>query len=118
MKIKIDEHLPNELLVEFRNAGHEADSVFDEGLAGSPDDTLLDCASTAQRVLITLDKGIADIRSYPPGRYQGIVLLRPKFAGRQSIVAFVQRHVIGLLSRDLTGELLVVTESGVRTRQS
>ena len=34
MKFKIDENLPSELAVDLRDLGHEADTVFDESLAG------------------------------------------------------------------------------------
>lgn len=41
MKFKLDENLPVELLSTLRDAGHEADSVHDEGLVGMPDSQIL-----------------------------------------------------------------------------
>lgn len=37
MKFKIDENLPSELAADLRHLGHEADTVFDEGLLGAKD---------------------------------------------------------------------------------
>jgi predicted nuclease of predicted toxin-antitoxin system len=61
MKFKIDENLPTEVLSDLRAAGHEADSLPDEGLAGVPDSIVLDRVQREGRILLTLDKGIADI---------------------------------------------------------
>ena len=38
MKFKLDEDLPNELALVFRNAGHDAVTVLDQGLSGEPID--------------------------------------------------------------------------------
>ena len=41
MKVKLDENLPAKLLDDLRAAGHEADTVRDEALAGAPDAVVL-----------------------------------------------------------------------------
>jgi hypothetical protein len=40
-----------------------------------------DLARRERRVLLTLDKGIADVRANPPESHAGIVLFRPPAAG-------------------------------------
>ncbi len=57
MKVKLDENLPAELLDDLRAAGHEADTVRNEGLTGSPDAVILERVRSDRRVLFTLDKG-------------------------------------------------------------
>ncbi len=42
MKFKVDENLPLELLTDLRVAGHEAETVSEEGLPGAPDAVLLE----------------------------------------------------------------------------
>jgi hypothetical protein len=116
VRFKLDENLPIELLDDLRTAGHEADGLRDEGLIGAPDDAVLDLTRRENRVLLTLDKGIADIRAYPPQAHAGIVLFRPPAAGRGSTLLFVRRHLASLFERDLTGRLLVITEHGLRLR--
>ena len=49
------------LVTDVRNLGQDADSVTDEGLAGAPDPTVLDAAFESDRILLTLDKGIANL---------------------------------------------------------
>lgn len=41
MKFKIDGNLPSELAADLRDLGHEADTVFDEGLVGAKDPVLV-----------------------------------------------------------------------------
>jgi hypothetical protein len=63
-----------------------------------------------------MDKGIADVRAYPPERYAGIVLFRPASAGRGAVLAFVRANLGALLDQNISGRLLVVSERGIRTR--
>ena len=116
MKLKLDENLPAELCVDLRAAGHEADSIVDEGLAGKPDEAILEHARLERRVLMTMDKGIADVRVHPPDQHAGIVLLRPKHTGRGNVLAFARDHLPGVLRLDLPGRLVVITEAGFRIR--
>lgn len=117
MKFKVDENLPSEIVTDLRKDGHEADSVWDEGLAGSPDPVIISRARREGRIVLTLDKGMADIRTYPPDRHPGIVLFRPAGAGRSNVLGFVRRHLPALLGRKMSGHLFVVSERGVRTRR-
>ena len=56
--------------------GHDVDTVADEGLTGAADQDVVTTATAAGRILISLDRGLGDIRSYPPGSHTGIVVLR------------------------------------------
>jgi len=66
MIIKIDENLPIDIVQAVRSAGHDADAVGDQGLAGADAATLLAKVQSEARAIFTLDKGIGDIRKYPP----------------------------------------------------
>jgi predicted nuclease of predicted toxin-antitoxin system len=55
MKFKLDENLPAEIKVDLNAAGHEADTVVDEGLGGASDSQILSQANTEGRVLLTMD---------------------------------------------------------------
>ncbi len=116
MKFKLDENLPAELLGDLRAAGHDGQTVQEEGLVGAPDPPILENVKREGLVLLTMDRGIADVRAYPPERYPGIVLFRPRTSGRGAVLAFVRRHLPALLHSDLAGHLLVVSEGGIRTR--
>lgn len=116
MRFKLDENLPVELVAELARLGHDADTVHAEELTGEPDPRIVEAASAEGRILLTLDKGLADITAYPPGTHAGIVLFRPVSAGRETAFGFVQRHLARLESGLAAGRITVVTETGIRRR--
>lgn len=116
MRFKLDENLPVELLADLRVASHEAETVADEGITGAPDSVVLERVRSEGRVLLTLDKGIGDVRIYPPEDYAGIILFRPPTSGRGAVLDFVRRHLPSILHTDLPGHLLVVTDRSIRVR--
>jgi predicted nuclease of predicted toxin-antitoxin system len=116
MRFKLDENLPAELVADLRLAGHDAETVPDEGITGAPDSMLVEKVRSEGSVLLTLDKGIADVRTYPPEDYADIILFRPSTSGRGAVLAFVRRHLHTILQTDLAGHLLVVTDRSIRVR--
>ena len=76
MKFKLDENLPVSSAAILASAGHDVDTVGEEGLSGAPDPEVVAAATAAGRVLISLDVGLAGIRAYSPGSHAGIVVLR------------------------------------------
>jgi predicted nuclease of predicted toxin-antitoxin system len=113
---KIDENLPAEIADDLMAAGHDADTVENEGLAGADDRLMLSRVQSDGRAFLTMDKGIADVRAYPPLQYSGIVLFRLRSAGRSSVLSFVRRQLLTLLQLPLSGHLLVVSENSIRIR--
>lgn len=76
MKFKIDENLPQEFAQLLGRAGHDAESVLDEGLVGDPDSRIIEVCRNEDRCLITLDLDFSDMRTYPPVNLKGLVVLR------------------------------------------
>jgi predicted nuclease of predicted toxin-antitoxin system len=76
VKFKLDENLPISSAQALAGCGHEVDTVAAEGLTGAADPRVVAAAAAEARVLITLDRGMGDIRAYPPGSHAGIVVLR------------------------------------------
>jgi len=76
MKIKLDENLPVRLAGMLASLGHDADSVFAEGLAGSSDPVVWHAAQAAGRFFITQDLDFSDLRAYQPGTHPGILVVR------------------------------------------
>jgi predicted nuclease of predicted toxin-antitoxin system len=116
VKFKLDEHLPVELLGDLRQAGHDASSIFEEGLSGSADQIVMAHVKSEHRCLLTMDKGIADIRAYPPQDYNGIVLFRPHQTGRGAVLRFIRQNLAAVLPLISPGTLIVVSDQGIRAR--
>ena len=72
VKFKLDENLPVSSAAILTGAGHDVDTVTQEGLIGAPDQDVVAAATAAGRILISLDRGLGDIRAYPPGSHAGI----------------------------------------------
>jgi len=76
VKFKLDEKLPVSSARSLAKSGHDVDTVAAEGLTGAADPDVVAAAAAEERMLITLDRGMGDIRAYPPGSHAGIVVLR------------------------------------------
>jgi len=116
VKFKLDENLPSELARYLHVLGHDADTVGDEELRGAPDPVIVQAAGGGGRVLLTLDKGIANIQRYPIHQHAGVVLFRPHTLGRRAVLAFVQEHLKRILELNLTGRLIIVGPNRIRSR--
>ncbi|MBO6574753.1 MAG: DUF5615 family PIN-like protein [Rhodothermales bacterium] len=116
LKLKLDENLPASAKAIFREQGHDARTVHDQGLEGIKDRTLSVVCRAEGRVLVTLDLDFADIRRYPPHETPGTIVLR---AGRQSLRRL--RRMCSFASERMTrfdpsGQLWVIDSTGLRTR--
>lgn len=116
MRFKVDENLPVEVAELLQRAGHEALTVHDQGLAGETDSALATACQSEHRALITLDTDFADIRTYPPGHYSGLVVLRLKQQDRRRVLEVVSRLVKAIAVEDLVRHLWIVDERRIRVR--
>lgn len=117
MRFKIDENLPVEAADLLRDAGHEADTVHDEHLAWADDARVIGEAKAGGRALVTLDGDFADIRSYPPAEWPGILVLRPASQDKDAVLRLLSRVVTLFESEPVAGKLWVVEETRVRIRE-
>jgi predicted nuclease of predicted toxin-antitoxin system len=117
VKLKTDENLPETAAALLRAAGHDATTTVNEGLGGAADPRVAAVCRTEGRALLTLDRGLGDIRAYPPAEYHGIVVLRPPNQQIDTLLALV-RGVIALLEiHPLEGSLWIVDDRRVRIRR-
>lgn len=116
MKFKLDENLPTELAADLRALGHDAETVLDEGLRGAADATLVRAAAAEARILLTLDKGIANLLQYPSHEHGGVVLFRPDSSGRRAVLEFMRAFLPRLLEMELQKKVTVAGPSRIRSR--
>jgi predicted nuclease of predicted toxin-antitoxin system len=116
MRAKLDENLPIEVADLLRAAGWDSETVHDEGLAGAADGRVAAACQAEARVLFTLDLDFADIRAYPPGEYEGIVVLRPAKANRRQVLALVARVIPVMAAERVGRRLWIVEPGGIRVR--
>jgi predicted nuclease of predicted toxin-antitoxin system len=116
MMFKVDENLPTEVADLLMNAGHDACTVHQQGLAGMPDEALMARLKLEARIMITLDRGIGDIRRFPPDTHAGVVVLRPVGRSKPADLLLLKRHLSTLVGMELRRRLVVVAADGMRVR--
>lgn len=116
MKFKIDENLPVEFADLLRNSGHDADTVNDEGLTGSPDEIVIAACRDESRCLITLDLDFSDMRVYPPSDLGGLIVLRLSRQDKAHVLEVAGRMIPLLEIEPIEQRLWIVDEERVRIR--
>lgn len=89
MKVKLDENISAQLLEVLRHAGHDTDTVADEGLTGRPDHDVWAAAQAADRFLVTQNLDFSDSRRFGPGTHAGVLLVRLREPGAGALVQAV-----------------------------
>lgn len=117
MKIKVDENLPQSLTLALRSLGHDAMSVFEQGLAGRSDDDIWPIVRDEQRLLITQDVQFADSRRSLAQGSPGVVLVRALDTSMGQVV----ERVLGLFQSERvdswSGCCVTVTLTKFRVRR-
>lgn len=116
MKFKVDENLPEAAARMLEEAGHDASTIVAQDMAGDPDPDLAAVCQGEQRALVTLDLGFADIRTYPPDEYPGLIVLRPSRQDKPHVLAILGRLLPRLATEPLVNRLWIVDENRVRIR--
>jgi predicted nuclease of predicted toxin-antitoxin system len=114
MRFKVDESLHVEVAGLLRGQGHDALTVFDQGLRGCDDHDIAETCRSENRVLLSLDLDFSNILMFPPENYPGLIVLRLRKKGRAAVRHVVTR-VMDHLNRDpLAGRLWIVDEHRIR----
>ena len=109
MKVKLDENLGRRGAYAFRAAGHDVDTVVDEGLASATDDEVRAAATSERRVPVTLDLDLANPIRHPPGQTAGIAVVRlPERLTPAALATAVAVLIAGLAREDTAGRLWIV----------
>ena len=116
-RLKLDENLPAEAAVVLRDAGHDAVTILDQNMAGDPDSDVARVCRAEDRAVVTLDLDFADIRTYPPADYPGIIVMRPVTQSKPAVLQLVKTLLVAFeLGEPLEGHLWVLRENGLRIR--
>jgi predicted nuclease of predicted toxin-antitoxin system len=113
---KVDENLPTEAAELLVSAGHDAVTVGDQCLVGQPDTNVATVCQREGRAILTLDLDFADIRTYPPGNYAGIIVLRLARLDKPRVLSVLKRLLPVLKQEPLVGKLWIVEETSIRMR--
>ena len=118
MKIKLDENIPQSVVSDLEEQGHDVLSVYQQGMQGVSDTELWNTVQTEKRFLVTQDLDFSNINKFKTGAHFGILLVRLRHPGR----LMLRRTIRDLFSSDLaatdwTGSFIVLTEHKVRIQR-
>lgn len=116
MRFKVDQNLPIEFVHLLQRAGHEAATVFEQQLTGAPDPRIVEVCLKENRVLITADLDLSDIRQHPQTGHPGFIVLRLRRQARPRQLAALQRILPLLNTTPLANRLWIVEETRLRIR--
>jgi predicted nuclease of predicted toxin-antitoxin system len=117
VNFKVDENLPaREAAQLLEDAGHDAQTVFDEDLQGRPDWAVARRCQQENRILVTLDRGFANLRSYPPLNFPGFLVLRPRWQDKNHVLDLLGRTIPMLSEEPIEHHLWIVEDTRIRIR--
>ncbi len=93
MQFKIDENLPVEIAELLIQTGYDAKTVYDQNLKGVKDSHLINICKKENRILVTFDTDFSDINTYPPKKFNGIIVLRLGSQSKQHVLNIFQRII-------------------------
>lgn len=114
MRFKLDECLDVRLTRLFEDAGHDAETVFSEELAGAADRTLYDLCLKENRTFVTQDLDFSNPFVFDPLPTKGIVVLRNPSQVLHDLEDLVKEMISLLPKESPTGHLWVVTKARIR----
>ena len=118
MRCKLDESVPIDAAELLRQAGHQCETVYTEGLSGASDEHLIRVCRSEQRVLITLDLDFSDLRRYPPAESPGTIVLRPTEPDAERVLRLLARVLPVLEAEPIAQRLWIVEVDRIRIRRS
>jgi predicted nuclease of predicted toxin-antitoxin system len=118
MRFLLDANLPLSSVEVFRSRGHEAAHVRELCMGHLPDSDIAAYAQKTKSALATRDLDFADIRAYPPGQYDGLLVIRLYDEATATEINAVLEKFLRMAewSDSLPGRLAIVEESRVRFR--
>jgi predicted nuclease of predicted toxin-antitoxin system len=112
MRFKIDQNLAVECASVLAAAGHDAMTVYQQQLTGAPA-----VCQEEDRVLVTADLDLSDIRQYPPEQSAGFIVLRLREQNQPNQLALLRKILPMLETTPVSGHLWIVDANKVRVRQ-
>jgi predicted nuclease of predicted toxin-antitoxin system len=116
MQFKIDENLHADVADLLRQHGHDALTVYDQGMRSHSDEDIAKVCQREARALVTLDLDFADIRVFPPEDYVGFIVLRVADQSRPAVLRVMAKVIDGLTRIPPVSHLWIVDETHIRIR--
>lgn len=118
MNFLVDENMPRSLAPEIAMLGFFVQDVLDIGLRGHPDEEVMEAAVSADAIIITRDRGLADPRSWPEAFSAGVIFVNlPDNTSASNVNAKILELLANRLPVSLLGALTTIEPRRALSRQ-
>jgi predicted nuclease of predicted toxin-antitoxin system len=119
MKFKLDENFGTRTQQLFRSAGHDIQTIRDQGMQECSDNYLHEVCCAEKRCLVTLDLDFSDVTRFPPDHGSGIIVIRVPHNPSITLLEQLVRQFLNTLTKTtLKKELWIVEVGRIRVHQS
>lgn len=119
MKFKLDENFGTRTQQLFKAAGHEVQTVRDQGIQGCSDQHLYEVCCSEKYCLVTLDLDFADVIRFPPTEASGIIVIRVRRNPSLELLEQLVRQFLRALTQiSVESKLWIVEPGRIRIHQS
>jgi predicted nuclease of predicted toxin-antitoxin system len=120
LKFFADHCVPNAVIYALRDAGHEVFILKKYIPRDSPDAVVIAKAQALSTILVSLNGDFADIITYPPSKYKGIIALQVK--NHPEVIPALMERLMKYFSvypemSHYQGKLVVVEVHRIRIRK-
>ena len=118
MKLKLDENVDLRVVTFLRLAGHDVETVPNQGLTSAPDVELINVCLQEERCLVTADRGFGNRMRFNPSEYAGIVVIR--LTSRANFTEWreaIEMLILGLEQAEVFGKLWIIRQGTIQEYQ-
>lgn len=118
MKLKLDENVDLRVVTFLRLAGHDVETVPNQGLTSAPDVELINVCRQEERCLVTADRGFGNRMRFHPSEYAGIVVIR--LTSRANFTEWreaIETLILGLEQAEVFGKLWIIRQGTIQEYQ-
>lgn len=117
MRFKTDENISRAVVGLLIEHGHDVHTVVDEQLVGQTDLVVIEAAAREDRMVVTTDRGIGDVRLYPPGTHPGILVVHALELRQSVILMLLGTFLVEHDLEEFAGCNVVIEPGSVRVRR-
>jgi predicted nuclease of predicted toxin-antitoxin system len=118
VKLKLDENVALRVVTFLRLAGHDVETVPNQGLNSAPDVELINVCRQEERCLVTADRGFGNRMRFNPSEYAGIVVIR--LTSRANFTEWretIETLILGLEQAEVFGKLWIIRQGTIQEYQ-
>jgi len=117
MRFLLDAGVPRTIQNFLETLGFDALRLSQTKLWNATDEKVFSWAQKENRIIVTRDKGFGDIRSYPPGKHAGIIIIKDPNLSAAKIAEIFRSAWAEMKRADFERNLIIIDRKKVRLRK-